>query len=122
MEKKLTKREIINAMLTIDAITSNETFVGFLKHELELLDKKSSNRKETSKQKENKEFTDIVYSILTANGDKAMSIKEIVASDTSLDGLSSNRVSAMLKTLVDGGLVKRDRTSKGTFYTVVSEC
>lgn len=122
MEKKLTKREVINAMLTIDAITSNETFVGFLNHELELLDKKSSNRKETSKQKENKEFTDIVYSILTANGDKAMSIKEIVASDTSLDGLSSNRVSAMLKTLVDGGLVKRDRTSKGTFYTVVSEC
>ena len=121
MEKKLTKREVINAMLTIDAITSNETFVSFLKHELELLDKKSSNRKETSKQKEKKEFTDIVYSTLTANGDKAMSIKEIIASDTSLDGLSSNRVSAMLKTLVDGGLVKRDRTSKGTFYTVVSE-
>ena len=118
MEKKLTKREIIGQLLTIEPIIANDTYVNFLKHELELLDKKSSNRKETQKQKENKEFTEVVYSTLVANSGNTMSIKQIIESDDLLKDLSSNRVSAMLKTLVDNERVVRVKTNKGTFFTV----
>ena len=118
MEKKLTKREIIGQLLTIEPIIANDTYVNFLKHELELLDKKSSNRKETQKQKENKEFTEVIYSTLVANSGNTMSIKQIIESDDLLKDLSSNRVSAMLKTLVDNGSVVRVKTNKGTFFTV----
>lgn len=118
MEKKLTKREIIGQLLTIEPIIANDTYVNFLKHELELLDKKSSNRKETQKQKENKELTEVVYSTLVANNGNTMSIKQIIESDDLLKDLSSNRVSAMLKTLVDNERVVRVKTNKGTFFTV----
>ena len=118
MEKKITKREVIGQLLTLEPIIANDTYVNFLKHELELLDKKSTNRKETQKQKENKELTEIVYSVLVANNGNTMSIKQIIESDELLNDLSSNRVSAMLKTLVDNGSVNRIKTSKGTFFTV----
>ena len=118
MEKKITKREVIGQLLTLETIIANDTYVNFLKHELELLDKKSTNRKETQKQKENKELTEIVYSVLVANNGNTMSIKQIIESDELLNDLSSNRVSAMLKTLVDNGSVNRIKTNKGTFFTV----
>ena len=118
MEKKITKREVIGQLLTLEPIIANDTYVNFLKHELELLDKKSTNRKETQKQKENKELTEVIYSVLVANNGNTMSIKQIIESDELLNDLSSNRVSAMLKTLVDNGSVNRIKTSKGTFFTV----
>ena len=118
MEKKITKREVIGQLVSHEPIIANDTYVKFWKHELELLDKKSTNRKETQKQKENKELTEVVYSVLVANNGNTMSIKQIIESDELLNDLSSNRVSAMLKTLVDNGSVNRIKTSKGTFFTV----
>ena len=41
-EKKMTKREVINEMLADATISANELWAGYLRHEIELLDKKSS--------------------------------------------------------------------------------
>lgn len=118
MEKKITKREVINSMLALDVIMENEVYVNFLKHELELLDNKNANRKETPKQKENRELQNTILTILTANVGKTMTIKEIMESDILLKDLSTNKISAMLKALIDNGLATRVKTNKGTFYTV----
>lgn len=118
MEKKITKREVINSMLTLDVIMSNEVYSNFLKHELELLDTKNANRKETPKQKENKELQNLILTILASNAGRTMTIKEIMETDELLKDLSTNKISAMLKVLIDGGSATRVKTNKGTFYTV----
>ena len=51
--KKLTKREVFSKMLEVEAIASNELFVEFINHELELLDIKSSKSTQTKTQIEN---------------------------------------------------------------------
>lgn len=118
MEKKITKREVINSMLALDVIKGNEVYLNFLKHELELLDNKNANRKETPKQKENRELQNLIFTILVSNAGRTMTIKEIMETDELLKDLSTNKISAMLKALIDGGSATRVKTNKGTFYTV----
>ena len=48
--KKMTKREVINAMLAVESISANADFKGYLENELALLDKKASNKKATKTQ------------------------------------------------------------------------
>ena len=50
-EKKMTKRESFNALLSIPAVAENADLVAFIEHEIVLLDKKNSaERKPTPKQ------------------------------------------------------------------------
>lgn len=44
MANKITKREVINAMLADVNVKANATYVAYLENELTLLDKKESNK------------------------------------------------------------------------------
>ena len=59
-EKKITKREVVEKMLADSNIASNEMFKAYLENELELLKKKSENRKATKNQTENAEIKEVI--------------------------------------------------------------
>lgn len=101
MANKMTKREIINALLS-GSITVDDTVAqDYFYHELELLDKKSANRtnKPSAKSIENDGFRTIILSILENSG-KALSLSEIKALEPQFADFTPQKMSGIIKTLV----------------------
>lgn len=113
----MTKREVINMMLGNEEIKANEVFVAFLEHELELLDKKSENKKATKNQEENVGFMATILEVL-GNSEKGLTVTEIMKSDETLSELSNQRVSALMKKLVDEGKVVRATEGRKAIFSI----
>ena len=123
MEKKMTKKEMFTLIATLNA--DNKAIVDFCNHEIELLDNKKSNGNKKANEKVAKE-TEIVYNALVSVG-RAVSASELIA-ETDLTALenesgvvSTQKVSAMLKKLVESGKVEKYTDKKKTYFKVVTE-
>lgn len=115
--KKMTKREVINAMLAVESISTNADFKGYLENELALLDKKASNKKATKTQVENEGFKDEIMAVLTSEG---ATVTEIQSKSEVLGGLSNQRVSALLRQLVADEKVVKTVDGKKSLFAVAN--
>ena len=108
MTKKMTKKEMFAMVIaTIEAteVENREEMVNFLNHEVELLNKKSSKSGETKTQKEN--FV-LMEQLKEALGEmtEAVTISEFQTKSThEVATLSNQKLSALLKKLVESGEV-----------------
>lgn len=93
--KKMTKVEMFNAIKAV--VADNEDFVAFIDHEIELLQKKSTNKKATKTQIENEGIKETILAVLT---DEGATVTEIQSKDDTLASLSNQRVSALLRQLI----------------------
>ena len=120
--KKMTKKEMIN--LLIDVLVGNkevedvQIFVDFLLHERELLEKKSSNSGQTKTQKENEVIKDKIVNALRVL-DKFVTITELQESNEEIANYSNQKVSALLKQLVDSNIVSRQVDKKKAYFKLV---
>lgn len=110
MANKITKREVINAMLNDEVIKSNEMYVNYLTHELELLDRKSARRTPTIRQKQNEDLKVVILETLGSIGSGTVS--EIMKANDTLGGLNNQRVTALLRQLVMAETVKKGTDKK----------
>ena len=117
----MTKKEMFTLIATLNA--TNSAIVEFCNHEIELLDNKKSNGNKKANEKVAKE-TEIVYNALVSVG-RAASASELIA-ECDLSALenesgvvSTQKVSAMLKKLVDGGKVEKFTDKKKTYFKIV---
>lgn len=118
MTNKITKREVINAMLADEAIKANETYVAYLEHELALLDKKASNKKATKTQEQNVGIKSAILEVLaTMSG----TVTEIQSASTELSELSNQKVSALLRQLCESGEVVKTIDKKKSIFSLASE-
>ncbi len=114
-EKKMTKREYINRILTY----AHDEDKAYLEHELELLDKKNSaERKPTPKQTENAGFKSDILDWAEAGvqytaGDFVKGVPSIVEA-----GISVNRVTAMLTQLVNDGAFVKTVDKRKSYYSL----
>ena len=76
--KKVTKREVINALLKEDLIIGNEIYKNYLENELRILDNKKNSSATSKTASENIELANTLFEILK-NEDKLMTISEILA-------------------------------------------
>jgi hypothetical protein len=120
MEKKMTKREVINAMLANEVVSANEVWVGYLTNELALLDKKSANKKPSKTQVANEGIKDLIEDVLSAS-DKALTVTEILASGVFEPLTSPQKISALLKQMVEAGKVIKTVEKKVSRFSVVSD-
>ena len=123
--KKMTKREVINLMLGESFIQSNETYVEYLTHELELLDRKNSSKGATKVQVENEKVMDTIYNELKAIGrpctiSELMEESEVIKNYTLENGnsLTNQKISALLKKLVDTEKVTKVTEKKKSYFSV----
>lgn len=118
-EKKMTKRELFNTLLTYAEVQENEKVVEGLKHELELLDRKGSSNKAktpTARQKENVGIKEQMVEAMEAG--RKYKVSEMLKEFPFLAEFSSQRVSALVHQLCDEKKVTKvviKRTSY--FYT-----
>ena len=121
MEKKMTKKEMFALIATLNA--TNSAIVEFCNHEIELLDNKKSKGNAKANEKVAKEV-EIVFNALVSVG-KAVTASELIA-ETDLSALenesgvvSTQKVSAMLKKLVESGRVEKMTDKKKTYFKIV---
>ena len=121
MEKKMTKKEMFTLIATLNA--DYKAIVDFCNHEIELLDNKKSNGNKKANEKVAKEV-EIVYNALVSV-DRAVTASELIA-ETDLTALknesgvvSTQKVSALLKKLVDSGKVEKYTEKKTTYFKIV---
>ena len=119
--KKMTKREKFELLLTIAEVQENEMLVDFINHELEVLAKKNATgtlRKPTKTQIENENLIEVIFAKLQATGE-GMTISEIQVEDEMLEGLTNQKMSALLKKLVDSQRVEKYVEKKKTFFKAI---
>jgi predicted transcriptional regulator len=114
--KKITKRDRFNALLSIPAVQADPDMVAFIEHELELLAKKNSaDKKPTAQQVAN---DGIKQAILEAMEDNRLyTITEIQKSVDECAELSNQRVSALMRQLKDAGLVARTEDKRKAYFS-----
>lgn len=115
MANKVTKREVINAMLNEAVVAENATYKAYLENELALLDKKAANKKATKTQEENIGIKAEIKSVLTAEG---MTVTEIQSKSETLSALSNQRVSALLRQMIEGGEVVKTVDKKKSYFAL----
>lgn len=119
--KKMTKKETINLLIDVlmgtKEVEDMQIFVDFLVHERELLEKKSSNSGQTKTQKENEVIKDKIVETLKELA-KYATITEIQNANVELSELSNQKISALLKQLVDTGVVEKMVDKKKAYFKV----
>lgn len=118
MEKKITKREVLTAMLEVQAIQENADFVAYIENELQLLAKKSENRKSAKTSEENLKLAEVVLD--TLEGSEGMTASEIIRANDQLSGLSTPKMTALLKVLMEQGKVVRIEDKKKVLFKAVA--
>ena len=115
MTKKLTKKDLFNQILTSYDLT--EEHVAFIEHELELLEKKGSNKsgKMTATQVANEKLKGDIVEFMEDGA--THSIADIMAGVETLNGLTNQKVSALMKQLTDAGAVIRTTEKRKAYFT-----
>ena len=123
MEKKMTKKDYFNLIAEIVAnadVENQDDIQAFISHEIELLKKKSSKSKPSKTQKENEGIMQEIVSVL-ATLDTPVTVTELMKADETMAVYSNQKLSALLKKLVDNGTVKKTVEKKKSYFFLVSE-
>ena len=104
MEKKITKVDRFNQLMTITEVANNPDLVEFINHEIELLQKKSASKKPAKKSDEYLALKDLVASALT---DEPQTISTIIKSTEGLQGLTTQKITPIIKDLITEGVAER---------------
>lgn len=116
MATKLTKKEIVNMLLKEQFIQDNSVYMGYLKNELALLEKKSAGKKATATQKLNEGIKGTILKTLVEVG-KPVTVTELQGASVDLSGYSNQKLSALLKQLVDTGKVQKTVEKKVSHFS-----
>lgn len=116
--KKITKRDNFNKLLTIKEVAEDTQLVEFINHELELLDRKSASHStaKTANQKANEEIKTKIVDALVQLGKSTIS--ELQAGNEEMAEYSNQKLSALLKQLVDSKQVIRTMEKKKAYFEV----
>lgn len=113
--EKMTKKEMFEM---IKGVCANDTrIVEFCDHEIELLTRKASKSTMTKTQKENEGIMEIIVNALK-NLDNAVTITELQGACTELADYSNQKISALLKKLVDSNQVVKTVDKKKSYFSI----
>ena len=120
MEKKMTKKEMfamVKEVVLASGSEKTDEMIAFIDHEVALLEKKSASKskKETANGLENAHLMEIILNtLIEAKG--GMTVTEIMKSNSELANFSNQKVSALMKKLVENGeVVKASEKGKSLF-------
>lgn len=114
MANKKTKREFFGEIKEI--VKENAELVAFIDHELELLDKKT-NAKSTKVNTEQVELMGKIVNALNKIG-RSVTISELQKENAEMAEYSNQKLSAMLKKLVDNKQVTKMIDKKKSYFMV----
>lgn len=124
MTKKMTKKEMFAMVIGVVENTEVENkaeMLGFLTHEVELLEKKNSKSGQTKTQKENEVLLGQLELAL-AEFTRPVTISEFMKeSSHEVATLSNQKLSALMKKLVDAEKVDKTTEKKKSYFALKRE-
>ena len=122
MTKKITKKEMFAMVAKVvenSEVANKAEMLEFIAHEVELLEKKNSKTGQTKTQKENEVLMAQVLEAL-AEFDKPITVSEFMKeSSHEVATLSNQKLSALLKKLVDSKKVVKSTEKKKSYFSLV---
>lgn len=116
--KKMTKKQMFTNLLAKYGFTQEEK--DFINHEIELLDKKNVNKsgekKLTAKQKENETYKVEILGIIS---EEAHTVSEILKLGNFPDEMTNQRISAIIKQMIEADLVVRTEKDRKAYFKAV---
>ena len=116
MANKITKREVIGMMMNEEVVKANPTYVAYLENELALLDKKAQNKKATKTQEQNIGIKATILKVLATIG--SGTVTDIQNGNEELSALSNQKVSALVRQLVESGEVVKTVDKKKSIFSL----
>lgn len=116
MTNKITKREVIGMMMNEEVVKANPTYVAYLENELALLDKKAQNKKATKTQEQNVGIKSTILEVLATIG--SGTVTDIQNGSEELSALSNQKVSALVRQLVESGEVVKTTDKKKSIFSL----
>ncbi len=113
--KKATQREMFAEVIALAKENGRDDIVTFAEERIAVLDKKNASRKPSKTQVENAALAEIVKSVLTSEG---KTVSEIQALAPEFAGLSTQKMSAIVKTLVDSGVAVKTTDKKKSLFSL----
>lgn len=114
MENKITQREYYTMIIEELEKAGRTDLVDFVKSRIELLDKKSANRKPKGESEEDVALREKLVSVMTAEGDTVTNY--IIKAELAI---STPKATALLKPLIDDGTISKEKSGKTTLYKLV---
>ena len=116
MANKITKKEVIGMMMNEEVIKANPTYVAYLENELALLNKKAQNKKATKTQEQNVGIKATILKVLATIG--SGTVTDIQNGNEELSALSNQKVSALVRQLVESGEVVKTVDKKKSIFSL----
>ena len=116
MANKITKREVIGMMMNEEVVKANPTYVAYLENELALLDNKAQNKKATKTQEQNIGIKATILKVLATIG--SGTVTDIQNGNEELSALSNQKVSALVRQLVESGEVVKTVDKKKSIFSL----
>lgn len=117
--KKATKKDNFNSLLAIPAVAENSQLVDFIKHELELLDRKSvsktGERKLTPQQMENENYKVLILSVMD---NTPKTVTDIMKAVPQFADFSNQKIAALVKQLVTEEKVVKSTIKGRSYFTL----
>ena len=117
MANRMTQRDYFNEIIALAKANGRQDLVDFAEYRIEVLNKKSSNKKPTKTQAENEEYKNAIRSAL-ATVDNGVTVTELQKLDDTLGTLSNQRVSALLRQMVEVGEVVKTVEKKKSYFSL----
>lgn len=117
MSKKLTKKDRFAELLTLAEVKANPDLVAFIEHELELLAKKNSaDKKPTAQQVANEALKAAILEGMEEG--KLYTITEIMKAIPELSDLTNQRVSALVRQMLNISIERIEDKRKAYFRKI----
>ena len=113
MAERKTKREYLTELINLVTTSNRKEYLPYLEHELELLDNKRKNSKPTKTQEENLKIMEVIITCLTP---EPSTISEIQKRNEELETLSNQKMSALLKKLIDAEKAEKVMDKKKAYF------
>ena len=111
----MTKREMFATIATVNA--DNAEIVEFCKHQIDLLDARKGSKTPTKTQKANEGIMDSIEEALSAI-EGGVTVTDLIASAEPLSGLTNQKVSALLRKMVEAGRATKTLQGKKAYFAV----
>lgn len=122
--KKATKKEMFGTMKNIlfgikldIPEDTKEDLIKFIDHEIDLLNKKASASGQTKTQAENEKIKVVIAEELTRIA-RAVTISELIKESEELGQYSNQKLSAILKQMVESGTARKIVDKKKSLFTI----
>lgn len=115
--KKVTKKEMFGRLIELAQENERTDLVEFCEREIDLLNKKASASGQSKTQAENEKIKVVIAEELTRLA-RAVTISELQKESTELENFSNQKLSALLKQMVESGTVTRVVDKKKTMFKI----